>query len=199
MPNKDPRIDAYIAKSADFAKPILIHLRRLAHQGCPQVEETMKWSMPAFVYHGTLMMMAAFKQHCTLNFWKSRLIFGSDPAREKAMGQFGRITRLDDLPSDKTLLSYIKKAAELNEGGVKLPARPKSATKELAVPAYFRAALAKRKPALAAFEKFSRSHRNEYVEWITEAKREETRARRIETAVQWLSEGKSRNWKYQRC
>ena len=198
MRHKDPRIDAYIAKSAPFAKPILTHLRKLAHRACPQLEETLKWSMPTFDYKGTLFIMAAFKQHCTVNFWKSRLIFCQGPAREEAMGQFGRVTDLAQLPPEKTLLDYIKKAAELNEGGIKLPARPKSAVKRnLVVPSYFRAALTKCKPALKTFEQFSHYHKKEYVEWITEAKREETRLRRIEIALQWLAEGKSRNWKYE--
>ena len=200
MPTKDPRIDAYIAKAADFAKPILSHIRKLVHAACPDVVETMKWSMPHFDQKGVICGMAAFKQHCALGFWKGELIFGSAAAENEAMGHFGRITSLADLPKDKVLLGYIKKAAELNEAGIKKPAPARSKVKkELIVPDYFLAALKKNKKALAAFENFSYSHRKEYVEWITEAKREETRAQRMATALEWLVKGKSRNWKYERC
>jgi uncharacterized protein YdeI (YjbR/CyaY-like superfamily) len=198
MPKKDSRIDAYIAKSADFARPVLNHFRRLVHAACPEVTETIKWQMPFFEYKGTLCGMAAFKQHCALIFWRRRLILGKGATDEKALGQFGRITSLADLPGDKILTGYIKKAVELNEAGVKNPKPAKSAaTKTIVVPDYFLAALGKNKKALAAFEKFSPSNKREYVEWLTEAKREETRAKRIETAIEWIAQGKSRNWKYE--
>jgi len=201
---EDPRIDAYIAKSADFAKPILNHLRNLAHAGCPGIEETLKWGMPSFVHEGIVFGMAAFKQHCTVHFWKGDLIFSKAKtppnASGEAMGQFGRITSLSDLPGDKTFIGYVKKAVDLNEAGIKLPARSRSKEKkELVVPDYFTTALKKSKKALAAFENFSYSHRKEYVQWITEAKREETREQRLATAIKWLAEGKSRNWKYADC
>jgi uncharacterized protein YdeI (YjbR/CyaY-like superfamily) len=200
----DPRVDAYIAKSAGFARPILKHLRKLVHAACPEVEETLKWSFPHFLHHGMMCGMAAFKQHCTLGFWKERLIFGTkarpDDREKSGLGQFGRITSLADLPKDKVLLGYIREAARLNEAGIKPPPRPKAQErKALIVPPYFLAALRKHKPALANFENFSYSHKKEYVEWITGAKREETRQKRIETAVAWLKEGKSRNWKYANC
>lgn len=200
MPKKDPRIDAYIANAADFAKPILTHLRKIVHAGCPDVEETLKWSMPSFMHKGILCGMAAFRQHCTFGFWKHELVCGETSAADEAMGQFGRITSLADLPSDKVLIGYVKKAAELNDAGIKKarPPRPKT-RKELIVPDSLKAALQKNKKALATFENFSYSHKKEYVEWITEAKRDETRELRLATTIQWLSQGKSRNWKYARC
>ena len=199
MGTRDPRIDAYIARSADFAQPILTHLREVVHAACPEVEETLKWSAPTFMYHGILCGMAAFKQHCTFAFWKGTLIVDGDGRRaDEAMGQFGRITSLADLPSDRVLAGYIKKAMRLNEDGVKrAPKRPRP-KKPLRVPAYLIAALKKNKKAHAAFESFPPSHKREYVEWITEAKREETRAKRLEQAIAWIAEGKSRNWKYEK-
>ena len=202
MPTKDPRIDAYIAKSGDFAKPILKHIRKLVHAACPDVEETMKWSFPHFDHKGMLCSMAAFKQHCSFGFWKGELILGKGPggADGEGMGHFGRLTSLADLPSDKALLGYIRKAVELNEAGVKKPAPPRpKVRKELVVPDYFTAVLKKNKKALATFEGFSYSHKKEYVEWITEAKQEETRARRMKTTLEWLAQGKPRHWKYAGC
>ena len=200
MPKEDPRVDAYIAKAADFAQPILKHLRKVVHTACPDVQETLKWSMPHFDYKGMLCGMAAFKQHCTFGFWKGELIFGNRKEEEEAMGQFGRLTNLSDLPSDRVLVGYVKKAVELNDAGIKKekPPRPK-VRKELAVPDYFIAALKKNKKALTTFEGFTYSHKKEYLEWITEAKREETRAQRIKTAIEWMSQGKSRHWKYANC
>jgi uncharacterized protein YdeI (YjbR/CyaY-like superfamily) len=191
MPKKDPRIDAYIARAADFAKPILQRVRKLIHAACPQVEETMKWSSPFFLHRGILIATPAFKQHCRLIFWKGRLFLG------KERRKFGRLTSLADLPADKILRGYIKKAVELNETGIKNPARKKTKPKKTVVPEDFLAALRKNKKALVAFEKFSPSCRREYVEWIIEARREETRAKRIKTAIQWIATGKSRNWKYE--
>ncbi len=200
MPKQDPRIDAYIAKSAEFAQPILKHLRKIVHTACPDVQETLKWGMPHFDYKGMLCGMAAFKQHCTFGFWKGELIFGNRKEEEEAMGQFGRLASISDLPSDKVLIGYVKKAAALNDAGIKKerPPRPK-VKKELVVPDYFVAALKKNKKALTTFEGFSYSHKKEYVEWITEAKREETRQQRIKTAIEWMSKGKSRHWKYANC
>jgi uncharacterized protein YdeI (YjbR/CyaY-like superfamily) len=201
MAKTDPRIDAYIAKSPAFAQPILRHLRELVHQGCPDVEETLKWSMPSFMYKGILCGMAAFKEHCTFGFWKHRLIISADESgkAEEAMGSFGRITSLADLPKDNVLLGYIRKAVELNEAGIKSPPRPKRRLQRLVVPDYFGTALQKNKKALATFNGFSYSHKKEYVEWITEAKREETRNQRLATALSWMAEGKPRHWKYMNC
>ena len=202
MPGRNPQIDAYIAKSADFAKPILIHLRKLAHAACPEVEEALKWGMPHFLHKGILFGTAAFKHHCMLHFWKGDLILDKNArkTREGGTWQFGRVTALSDLPGDRVLTSYIKKAAELNQAGVKktVPGRQSARTprKEVRVPVEFAAALKKNKKARDAFEKFSYSHKKEYVQWIAEAKRDETRQRRIVTAIEWLAKGKARNWKY---
>ena len=201
MRKTDPRIDAYIVKSAGFAQPILNHLRELVHRGCPEVEETLKWSRPSFVYKGLMCGMAAFKQHATFGFWKHELVTGRTGEKE-GMGQFGRITSLKDLPAEKVLLGYIRKAVTLNEAAIKAPApaRAKPGEKrELVVPDYFVAALKKNKTAQANFEKFSYSHKKEYVEWLTGAKREDTRQKRLQTALAWIAEGKSQNWKYARC
>jgi uncharacterized protein YdeI (YjbR/CyaY-like superfamily) len=201
LATRDPRIDAYIAKSADFARPILTHLRELVHDACPGVEETMKWSHPSFMYHGMMCGMASFKAHCTFGFWKGELIVGGDAATEAAMGQFGRITRVSDLPSKKLLTGYIKKAMKLNEEGAKAPwlekrAKPKPPAK---VPDDLSAALAKNRKARSVFDAFPPGQRREYIDWITEAKREETRQKRLAQAIEWLAEGKRRNWKYENC
>ena len=201
---KDKRIDAYIAKSADFAKPILKHFRDLVHKACPDVEETMKWSFPHFDYKGSMMCsMASFKQHCAIGFWKASLMSDSKKLVEKAkseeaMGHLGRITSLKDLPKDTLLIKYIKEGMKLNEEGIKLSPKTKPATakQQLDIPAYFTAALKKNKAALKTFEGFSNSNKKEYVLWVTGAKTEETRNSRLTTAIEWMSEGKIRNWKY---
>jgi uncharacterized protein YdeI (YjbR/CyaY-like superfamily) len=194
---KDPRIDAYIAKSPAFAKPILTHLRKAVHAGCPKIEETIKWSMPHFDYKGVMCGMAAFKEHCAFGFWKADLIFDRDGAERTGMGSFGSIRSLKDLPNERTLIGYVKKAAALNEAGIKVPGRAKPKKRApIPVPAYFAAVLKKNAKARKTFESFSPSHRREYLEWITEAKREETRNQRLAKTLEWLSEGKPRNWKY---
>lgn len=202
MSQTDPRIDDYISKSADFAQPILKHLRQLVHQASPQIQETMKWSMPFFEYKGTLCNMAAFKQHCTFGFWKGAML--ADPENilniknDNSMGQLGRITSLADLPADELLIQYIHEAILLNEQGVKvLKAKPAAKT-ELLIPEYFTEFLSGYPQAQESFDKGSYSHKKEYVDWIVEAKTETTRLKRMQTAVEWLAEGKSRNWKYQR-
>jgi uncharacterized protein YdeI (YjbR/CyaY-like superfamily) len=201
MPTLDPRIDAYIAKSAEFAQPILEHLRAVVHAACPDVEETMKWSFPHFQYNGMLCSMASFKAHCAFGFWKGELLVAeADAKTQEAMGQFGRITAIKDLPPKKTLESYIKKAMKLNDDGVKAPARVKpAAPRELVVPEYLTAALAQQQAALDHFNAFSTSKKRDYVEWMEEAKTEATRLRRLEQAVEWIAEGKARNWKYEKC
>ncbi|MFN2563719.1 MAG: YdeI family protein [Gemmatimonadaceae bacterium] len=199
MGTRDKRVDAYIANSADFAKPILTHLREVVHEACPQVEEAMKWSFPHFMYEGMLCSMASFKEHCAFGFWKGSLIVEQEgDAAEQAMGQFGRITKLSDLPPKKVLAGYVKKAMALNESGAKVAPRPKRAKKEMTVPDDLTAALKRNKKAFATFESFSPSHKREYVEWISEAKGDDTRQRRLEQAIEWMSEGKPRNWKYMR-
>jgi uncharacterized protein YdeI (YjbR/CyaY-like superfamily) len=204
MKNTDPRIDSRIAKAADFAKPILRHLRKLVHEACPDAEETLKWSHPSFVYRGKILCgMAAFKEHCTFGFWHQGMeavLEKSGDKGDQAWGSLGRLTSLADLPSDKALLSCIRAAARLNED--EGPARPRPVRKPAAplpVPADLAAALKKNRKAAATFERFSPSHRRDYIEWITEAKRDETRAKRLATTLEWLEEGKSRNWKYENC
>ena len=200
MPNVDPRIDAYIEKSADFARPVLMHLRELVHKGCPDVTETLKWSMPSFEYKGILCGFAAFKQHCTFGFWKQTLMESDAfPQNKTAMGSFGRITSLKDLPSDKVMLGLIKQAVELNEKGIKVPKTKPAAKKELVVPEILLEALAQNEKAADTFNAFPPSCKKEYVEWITEAKTEPTRDKRLATTIEWLSEGKRRNWKYENC
>jgi uncharacterized protein YdeI (YjbR/CyaY-like superfamily) len=200
MGTKDPRVDAYIAKVADFAKPILTHIRKLVHTNCPDVTETIKWGMPSFEYKGGIFCgIAAFKQHCAFGFWLGDLL-KIDAKSGKAMGQFGRITSLADLPGDKAIASIIKAAMKLHDAGAKPPARSKPAEKkELVVPDYFLAALKKNKKALATFEDFSYYNKKEYVEWITEAKTDATRDKRLAQAVDWMAEGKIRHWKYANC
>jgi uncharacterized protein YdeI (YjbR/CyaY-like superfamily) len=201
MGSKDPRIDAYISKSQEFAKPILEHLRGLVHKACPEVEEAIKWGFPHFDYKGMMCSMASFKQHCAFGFWKASLMKDKklmiNAKSESAMGHLGRITSLKDLPPDKVLVSCIKEAKKLNDDGVSLPAKTSAKEKkEIAVPDYFIKVLKKNKAALKTFENFSPSNKKEYVVWIIEAKTDETRNKRIATAVEWLAEGKPRNWKY---
>ena|SRR5579872_5722507 len=199
MVKKDPRVVAYIEMSAGFARPILKHLRKLVHKADPDIEETLKWGMPTFMHDGIVCGMAAFKQHCALGFWKSKLILDRAGRRvDESMGHFGRISALKDLPADKQLIGYIRKAVKLNQQGVRVPGREKKPAKPLAVPSYFRVALKSNKKALAAFEAFSPSHRNEYIQWVTEAKQQPTRDKRLATAVEWLAKGRSRNWKYEK-
>jgi uncharacterized protein YdeI (YjbR/CyaY-like superfamily) len=201
MGTRDARVDAYIAKSADFAKPILTYLRDIVHTTCPEVEETMKWSFPNFMYKGMLCSMASFKEHCSFGFWKGSLILENSSGEAKeGMGHFGRITKISNLPSKKLLTGYIKEAMKLNEAGVKKPAPPKPKTpRKLVVPADLERALKENKAAWTTFEKFSPSHKREYVEWITEAKTEATRTKRLQTAIEWMADGKPRNWKYMNC
>ena len=208
MGTRDPRVDAYIAKSATFAKPILAHIRELIHDNCPSVEETMKWSFPHFMYTSkadrksrVLCSMASFKQHCALGFWYSGGWVMSDETRpaSEGMGQYGKITSLSDLPKDKQLIKQIKAAVKVHDAGIKPAARPKTTGKKvLEVPADLTAALKKNKKALAAFDGFSYTNKKEYVDWITEAKTDDTRKKRLASAVEWMSEGKTRHWKYQR-
>jgi uncharacterized protein YdeI (YjbR/CyaY-like superfamily) len=200
MANHDPRVDAYIAKSASFARPILEHLRALVHEACPTVDESLKWSMPFFSYKAAPMcMMAAFKQHCSFGFWLSKEVTGGSD--EDGMGQFGKLASLKDLPPDRQLSAHLKKAMALNEAGVK-KARPKAAAKPApALPDDLAALLAQKKHAAArkAWESFPPGAQREYVDWIAEAKTDATRQKRLATTLEWLAEGKRRNWKYEKC
>ncbi len=194
MPRTDPRVDAYIAKAAPFAQPILQHLRAIAHTGCPQLHETIKWGMPHFEQNGLLCGMAAFKKHCSFHFFRGTQVLGAErDAAQEAMGQFGRITSVADLPPAEELIGYVRKAAELRAAGEKLP-RPTTKREPLAMPDDLGAALRNHTKAREAFDQFSPGQRREYIEWITEAKRAETREQRLATALEWIAEGKHRNW-----
>ncbi len=195
----DPRIDAYIERQADFARPILAHLREILHAACPECEETLKWSSPSFVYKGKILAgFAAFKAHAAFGFWAGNQILETGARQESAMGQFGRLTSLDDLPPRATLIELAKKGMRLIDDGVK-PVRNKTAKPPLTVPQDLRAALDAVPAAAATFAGFPPSCQREYVEWVTEAKRDETRAKRLAQAVEWMAEGKRRNWKYENC
>jgi uncharacterized protein YdeI (YjbR/CyaY-like superfamily) len=203
MSQKNPRVDAYIKNAEPFARPILNHLRELIHKACPDVEETIKWSFPNFVYKGgNICSMASFKQHIAFSFWKAALMKDADQfvlnaKSEVAMGHMGKITSLKDLPNDKKMLAYIKEAALLNENGIKLPPRVRSAEpKEIETPDYLVAALKKDKRAKATYDGFSYSNKKEYVNWLQEAKTDTTRNKRLAEAIEWMADGKIRNWKY---
>src|SRR5436190_16870789 len=176
MRHKDPRVDAYIERAAPFARPILRHLRKVVHRGCPNVEETIKWSFPHFDYKGMMCGMAAFKQHCAFGFWKRELIFGTGRAKgTEPMNWARKIRSLDDLPPDKELLSYVRKAAELNEFGVNVPKKPVKKKPAAKVPSDLTGALKKNVKARETFKNLSPSGKRDYIEWIAGAKREETR------------------------
>ena len=208
-PTPNPKIDAYIAKAAPFAQPILAHLRALVHKACPYVEEGVKWGRPFFVHGGTILCnISAFKAHCSFGFWGAeigKVLVQDGVVREGGMGSLGKIASLKDLPPDKKLLGYIRQAAALIDSGlgdnrvvvawrvVKAPKPP------VEVPAEFTAALRRDRKAAATYAAFSPSCQREYAQWIAEAKRPETRDRRIAQAVEWIAEGKQRNWKYQEC
>lgn len=201
MPTIDPRIDAYINdKTADFAKPILAHLRQLVHTACPEVTETMKWSMPFFDYKGPLANMASFKAHCAFGFWKQSLMESDAiPAEKTAMGAFGRITAIEDLPDDATMIALIKQAVKLNEDGVKVEKKAPTTDKTLVVPEILIAALEQNPQASEHFNNFPYSKKKDYIEWINEAKSDATREKRLATTIEQLAEGKSRHWKYEKC
>lgn len=210
MGKRDKRFDTYINESAEFAQPILKHIRELVHEACPDIVEEFKWGHPHFTYEGSIICgMASFKQHVGFGFWKASLIMGTDSSKvgPEGMGQFGKLTTVKQLPSKKVLTGYVKAAMKLNEAGI--PAAPrrsaiakKAAAKKsgtvLKVPADLIAALELNRAALDTFDAFSPSARKEYIEWITEAKQQTTRERRLEQAIEWMADGKQRNWKYQK-
>lgn len=210
MPGKNlsAEVDAYVAKAQPFAQVILKHFREVVHRGCPGVEEAMKWGQPFFVYRGAILCnMGAFKEHCRLGFWGreiAALVREYGAAKDgSGMAVLQKVTRVEELPPEKTLLEWVRKAAALVDRGEytsPVAARAKEPKKERAeveMPAEFAAALKKNKKAGAQFAAFSPSGRRDYIEWIAEAKREETREKRIATAVEWIAEGKKRNWKYE--
>jgi uncharacterized protein YdeI (YjbR/CyaY-like superfamily) len=206
---RNPKLDTYVAKVQPFAQPIMTHLRELVHRGCPQIEETIKWSRPFFEYRGAILCnMSAFKEHCSFGFWGEEIgavLREAKVLQEDGMGSLGRITSVKDLPSDKLMLGWIRQAAGFIASGeytspiaarhkvVKAPKPP------LQTPTEFTAALKKDKKAAAVFAAFSPSCKREYIDWIADAKRAETREKRIATAIEWIGEGKQRNWKYQNC
>ena len=190
----DPRIDAYIKKAQPFAQAILKHLRKIVHAGCPNCEESIKWQMPFFDYQVTVCFMAAFKQHAVFGFWKGKLLFGKE--HNGAMGHFGRLTSTKDLPTERELIGYVRKAIEFNKRGTKQTRSKSNAKRRLTVPADLKSALLKNAKARKTFEEFSYSHKKEYVQWITDAKRDETRQKRLKTAIEWLAQGKPQNWRY---
>lgn len=202
MEQYDARVDAFIEKTADFAKPILEYLRELVHETSPLLTETIKWGFPFFDYKGVVCQMGAFKEHCSFGFWKATLL--SDPHQvlmngDGGAGNFGRITKIEDLPSKEILQDFIRQAIALNEDGKKISAPVKKAAAlktELVIPEYFTEFLTTYPNASLNFDRSSYSHKKEYVEWILEAKTEATRIKRMTTAAEWISEGKSRHWKY---
>jgi len=197
--SRDPRIDAYIAEAAPFARPILKHVRERVHAAAPEAEETMKWSSPTFTVDGKILLgMASFKAHAALNFWRGQELRGT-VAKADAMGQFGKLTSVADLPSDKELDALIRQAAELAKTAPaprKVKHEPKT---EPSLHPDFAAALKANPKAKAVLDGFPPSAQRDYLEWISEAKQDATRTKRIATAVEWLSEGKRRHWKYQNC
>jgi uncharacterized protein YdeI (YjbR/CyaY-like superfamily) len=203
---ENPKVDAYIAKAAPFAQPVLTHIRELARKACPDVEEEIKWGMPFFVLRGVILgHMAAFKQHCAIGFWGPEMhaVLREDGLlSENGMGALGKVSSLEDLPSDKKLLNYYRQAAALVASGqrTKSIVRPRKSSKPAPeVPSELVAALRKNKAAAKVFAGFSPSCQREYTDWIADAKRSETRQKRIATAIEWIAEGKQRNWKYQNC
>lgn len=196
MPSRDPKVDAYIAKSPDFARPILAQIRDMVHAACPDVEESIKWGAPHFSYNGMLCGMGAFKEHCRLHFWRGEAIVGDADEVEK----FHRIESVESLPSRAALTRCVKRAMQLNDARVQSPAAPKPRTARapLPMPPALATALRRNAAARKFFETLPPSHKREYIEWISEAKTDATRDKRITTTVEWLAEGKSRNWKYEK-
>ena len=191
---RDPRVDAYIAGAAPFAKPILVHVRDVVHEACPAIVETIKWGHPTFDHDGIVCGMSAFKEHCVLSFSKAALLGDAGLLRRE-------VKSVDDLPSRRDLAKLVKQAAKLNEDGVTLPAEPRKKPSEdrtLNVPDVLASALRKNKKAQATFDAFSYTNKKDYVDWITEAKSDDTRQKRLDQAIEWMAEGKSRNWKYER-
>jgi uncharacterized protein YdeI (YjbR/CyaY-like superfamily) len=200
MPARDKRVDAFIAKSQPFAKPILKHIRELVHAVCPDVEESIKWNMPAFSYHGTLLIVGSFKEHVAVNFWKGSSIFrDAKPAQEReGMGSLGKIRSLDDLPSDRAFKSFLKKAIAYNLEHEKAPIKVvRKAKPAPRAPAYLVAALSKNKKAREGFDGLSPSKQRDYIEWLEDAKTEPTREKRMKQTLEWVAEGKGRNWQYE--
>lgn len=200
MENYNTKVDEYIEKSQDFAKPILHYIREIVHAICPDTEEAIKWKFPTFMYKGKILCsMVSFKQYCSLGFWlhdEMKTLKNIETDVEKTnMFSLGKIMKIEDLPSKPLLKKMILEAMELTDMGVTLKKASPSKT-ETEVPDYFQNALQHNKKASEIFIKGSPSFRKEYINWITEAKTEATRNKRMEQAIEWISEGKARNWKY---
>ncbi len=202
MASHDPRIDAYLERAEEFAQPVLEHLRAIVHATCPNVEETIKWGFPHFMHAGSILCsMAAFKQHVAFGFWKGKLIDGIEPVDpdQSAMGQFGRLRRIDDLPGKRSLAGFIRQAMKLNEQGTRQPLSKRSTrSRAVSMPPELAAGLARSRRSREHFEKLPPGQQREYLEWIAEGKQVATRKRRSEQAIDWLSDGKPRNWRYMR-
>ena len=197
---RDERVDAYIERQAEFAKPILTKLRAMVHAACPDCDETLKWSMPSFIYKGSILAgMAAFKAHATFGFWQAKLVVGETGREREAMGSFGRLTRVEDLPDEATMAALIRKAMTLVDTGEKAPRPVKHPKPALETPPDLLEALAANEAARATFDDFPPSARRDYLDWLADAKRPETRAKRLAQAVEWMAEGKRRHWKYEQC
>jgi len=199
MKNASPEVDAYIDRSPEYSRAILERVRKSFHRACPEIEETIKWGCPHFEYRGIVGSMAAFKKYVSFGFRQGKLL--EDPQKlftvmGKTAMSYRDVVDASELPADRVLVAYIRRAVALNEKRIKAPAPKRKRKPDLEVPAWFIRALKQNKKALATFEAFSASHKREYVEWLTEAKREATRRKRLATTLQWLAEGKPRNWKY---
>ncbi len=194
----DPRVDAYINNARPFAQPILAHLRKVVHRTIPEIQETMKWSTPHFDYKGMFCGIAAFKEHVAFGFWKAGLMKEHLPgAGLSAAGQFGKLATIEDLPSDRELARILRIAKRLNDDQVKAPPMRKAGARPaLKAPADLLAALARNRKARATFDGFPPGQRREYIAWVIEARQAATRQKRINTAIEWMAEGKIRNWKY---
>ncbi len=199
MQSRSTEVDDYIARAADFARPILKKIRSLFHKACPEIQETIKWGFPHFEYKGVVASMAAFQRHAAFGFWKSKLLGGADGLfadEGQSASRMAKLTSVSQLPTDEVFLTVIREAVALNERGLKVPKKPPRRKPKLVVPNDLAVALKKNKNALATFEGFSPSNRRDYIEWITEARQDETRLKRLTTAIEWMAEGKPRNWKY---
>lgn len=204
MEGKNGIIGQYILNSAPFAQEILLHIRSVVHDACPQVEESLKWGFPHFGFKGSILCsMAAFKNHCAFGFWLGCYMTDSFKLMESkdksGMGNFGQLKSLKDLPPDEILILYIREAMDLSEKDVKIQKPKPVSVQELVVPDYFAKAIAQDSKARTIFETFSPGKKKEYMMWITEAKTDATRQKRLEQSLEWIAEGKSRNWKYEKC
>ncbi len=198
MAARDPRIDAYIERAEPFARPILVELRERVHRACPEVTEAVKWGMPSFEHHGLLAHMASFRRHCAFGFWKGALVVGEPETERTGMGHLGRIESLEQLPPEAEMAVLLRRAMELNEQGVSAPRARSAPPDGEAAPEALLEALREHPVAWARWEAFVPGKRREYAAWIAEAKTEPTRQRRVATALEWIADGKGRNWKYER-